>query len=74
MNVMEIREEVDKATSDTELQELLRENQDRITSVSTDLERAFISNDLESAVRLTAILQYWNRVDKAIQEKTEHID
>jgi len=59
MEVMELREEVDCATAGDELDRLRADNK----------ERTFAQNDLSEAKRLTAMLQYWKRIDERINEK-----
>ena len=67
--IMELREEVDDATTDGTLRELLEQNKNRIGDTCAELGVAFRDNDLPSAQRLTAILQYWNKIETTILDK-----
>lgn len=74
MLVMEIREAVDAATGDDELQPLLDENYERMAETSRELERGLETGDLDYALQQTARLQYWNRVSETIREKMENVE
>lgn len=67
--IMELREEVDDASSDETLRELHELNKTRIRVTCAELGVAFKDNNFPSAQRLTAILQYWNRIESTILDK-----
>jgi len=67
--VMETREQVDSASTEHDLKTLLQQNQTRKNETIHDLQRAFCVNDLFTAKRLTATLQYWNKIEESIKEK-----
>lgn len=67
--IMELREEVDNASSEIEFKELLIKNKKRMNDTSEKLGAAFAANNLIEAKRLTAILQYWKRIDELIIER-----
>mmetsp|Transcript_24876 Transcript_24876/g.31307 ORF Transcript_24876/g.31307 Transcript_24876/m.31307 type:complete len:137 (+) Transcript_24876:149-559(+) len=69
MEVMELREEVDCATAGDELDRLRADNKERMDDTCEKLGEAFAQNDLSEAKRLTAMLQYWKRIDERINEK-----
>mmetsp|Transcript_8740 Transcript_8740/g.10143 ORF Transcript_8740/g.10143 Transcript_8740/m.10143 type:complete len:141 (-) Transcript_8740:857-1279(-) len=69
MKIMEFREDVDDAQSDEELKKLHQENMERMDTTIHDLMNAFYARDFDRAKRLTATLQYWNRIQETIREK-----
>jgi DnaJ-domain-containing protein 1 len=71
LQVMQLREEVEQASheDDTTLRPLLAENQKRIQETSKLLEGAFENKNYDEALRLTARLQYWSRIDETIRAK-----
>lgn len=71
MEVMEIREAVEEASSNEELQPLLEENSTRIQDVCNQLADAFETEDLDKALELTVTLQYFTRIEHAIHEKMD---
>jgi len=73
MMVMELREEVDLATTQNnhELKSIREENSKRIREVCHEIGIAFDENNLDEAKRLTAMLQYWNKIEEEILEKVD---
>jgi molecular chaperone HscB len=74
MHVMELRELVDNANQNDALQEISKEIKGNIQPLLQELETAFDNNNKEdytTALRLSAQLQYWHRLETAIQEKME---
>lgn len=73
MMVMELREEVDLATTQNnhELKSIREENFKRIREVCHKIGIAFDENNLDEAKRLTAMLQYWNKIEEEILEKVD---
>ena len=76
MQVMEIREEIENVTagSDDELRTLLDQNAQRMQETCRAFEEALENDDLDSALRYTARLQYWNRVTETIREKMDSFE
>lgn len=70
MEIMELREEVDDAKDEEELKLLQLRNKKRIDKTCQQLSDAFGQKDLDEAKRLTAMLQYWKRIDELITEKS----
>lgn len=66
---MEIREAIDEASGQHEVKRLLNEIQEEMQATSLKLADAFESDDLETALTLTAELQYWNRCIETLREK-----
>mmetsp|Transcript_27355 Transcript_27355/g.33132 ORF Transcript_27355/g.33132 Transcript_27355/m.33132 type:complete len:223 (-) Transcript_27355:212-880(-) len=73
MAIMEIREEIDEATSDKELNVLLKENNRQIDRLCLDLAEAF-KHDMENAKRMTARLQYLVRIEETIRERLSDVE
>jgi Fe-S protein assembly co-chaperone HscB len=71
MNVMELREEISETEDQGVLKTMKRDNQERIDKLCEELEGAFEEEDLETALVLTAKLQYWNRIDETIKEQMD---
>ena len=69
MELMELRETIDGTTDDTEIRRLMGENKQRIEKTVLQLADAFEQDDLDQALELTAVLQYWNRADEKLREK-----
>lgn len=69
MEIMELRETIDETSTDDELKLLLNDNDSKIKALSTELSESFQSGDLDTALKLTAMMQYWTRVDETIREK-----
>ena len=74
MEIMELREEVDDKNSDDDLKILLQQNRIRIKDTCSDLSLAFEKRDLSSAMKLTGILQYWNRIEEKIVDKISSVE
>jgi len=66
MEVMELRELIDRTTLKKDLQLLQEENRERIQDTCKNIGLAFEKNDLKEAKRITATLQYWNRIEESI--------
>jgi molecular chaperone HscB len=71
MHVMELREIVDNANNNDALQEIGKEIKGNIQPLLQELETTFDKEDYTAAMRLSAQLQYWHRLETAIQEKME---
>lgn len=69
MEVMDIQEEIESVACQDELKDMKQANDKRISNVLVEMSKAFDSCDLNEAKRLTAILQYWNRIEENIMEK-----
>jgi molecular chaperone HscB len=72
--MMEAREEIEGVGEDDQLRPLLDENRRRMEDMAVQLDQAVQQNDLETAKRLTARLQYLNRLEETIREKMDTID
>ena len=68
MEVMEAREAVEDAESEAEVEELKRENGERIGESIRVLEEAFSKNDLERAKRESVRLRYWRNIGESLHE------
>ena len=72
MQVMDVREAIEEAGSNQqELQQLLEENNSRIRDVCDQLAPAFESQDLDKALELTVVLQYYSRIEETIRNSME---
>jgi molecular chaperone HscB len=74
LEMMEAREEVERVVGDDQLRPLLDDNRRRMEDMAVKLDQAVQQNDLETATRLTARLQYLNRLEETIREKMDTID
>jgi Fe-S protein assembly co-chaperone HscB len=70
MDVMEIRESV-ASTPATNLEPIWRETRLKIQQVCEELGAAFEQEDTEKALKISAMLQYWHRIEETIHEKME---
>mmetsp|Transcript_301 Transcript_301/g.465 ORF Transcript_301/g.465 Transcript_301/m.465 type:complete len:217 (+) Transcript_301:135-785(+) len=71
--IMEVREEIEDASSDNELRALLLTCHERQSKLYEKLVSAFREERIEDAKSDTAKLQYWNRVEETIKEKISSI-
>jgi DnaJ-domain-containing protein 1 len=71
MEIMELRERIDELTTEADLQALQSQNQRQMEHLGEELTSAFDKNDLDEALRFTAMLQYHHRVDETVREKME---
>lgn len=69
MEVMEIQEEIENETSQDGLKSIKLANDERISSILLEMSTAFEASNFDEAKRLTAILQYWIRIEENIVEK-----
>ena len=67
--VMEIREQIEDASSDEELRPILLSSLAKKDEVIDQLEEAFREVRIDDAKRLTAKLQYWARIEETIVDK-----
>lgn len=68
--IMEIREAIYEASTDEDLKPMLKHNSLYIQRTCLQLASALDDQeDYEEAKKLTAQLQYWNRIDETIREK-----
>ena len=74
IEIMELREEVDSASSDVELRPLLASCRERQARIRAALAAAFRDGEdrLDDARRETAKLRYWTRLEAAIVDRMEH--
>jgi len=69
MKIMELREEVEGASSDEELRPLLQSCEESIRELCKGIDNSFRANKIEDAKLLTAKLQYWKRIEERIVDK-----
>ena len=69
MEMMELREDIASAADQEVLVKMMQVNQARVEGLCAKLADAFDATDLASALKLTAELQYLNRVDETLREK-----
>lgn len=75
LEIMELREMVEDSTGDVpKLKHLREENNQRIDQTIKELSSAFENQNFNDAMRLTATLQYWNRINETIEEKMGYVD
>jgi hypothetical protein len=71
MEIMELRERIDELTAAEDLTALQSQNQRQMQFLGEELASALQKNDLDEALRFTAMLQYHHRVDETVREKME---
>lgn len=72
---MDLREDVEDATGDDpRLNFLLQENKQRMNQTIEELNYAFQLNNLKDVIRLTAKLNYWNKIQETLLEKIKSVD
>jgi molecular chaperone HscB len=74
MDVMERRETISETSDHVHLQSMWRENKRSIQATCRELTNAFAASDLDRALRLTARLQYWNRIEETLREKMDSLE
>lgn len=67
-NNSSVEKEEQVTAMDYALQPLWHENRQRLTQTCQDLQQALETKDFHQAHRLTAYLQYWNRIDETLRE------
>lgn len=65
MTVLEVREQIEEAQTPEEVEEIRRENMQRIESVKKKLSRAFEEGNATGARDRTVELRYWEGLRKA---------
>jgi len=73
MEIMEIREEVEHASSDNELRPLLQSCKKQQSELFDELAKMFQEERVDDAKHLTAKLQYWDRIEETILEKISSV-
>lgn len=68
MEVMEAREAVEDAETESEVAALKEENEGRIRESIGVLEQAFAKDDLERAKRESVRLRYWRNIGESLHE------
>jgi Fe-S protein assembly co-chaperone HscB len=71
MEIMELREEISETTKQPEFERLIQDNRTRMDDVGVKLAEAFDKEEMDDALKLTAQLQYWNRIDETLREQLE---
>ena len=73
MEVMEMREEVEHASTDNELRPLLQTCKTQQSELCEELAKSFREEHIEDAKHQTAKLQYWNRIEETIVDKISSV-
>lgn len=68
MNILEIHEQLETLATETDLNRLQNENEERIESSELNLTRFFKEEDYESAAIETIKLKYWYNIQNALKE------
>ncbi|CAN8098585.1 unnamed protein product [Discula destructiva] len=67
MVVLEARESIEEAATEGELEGVREENEARIAASLRALERAFVEEDVEAAVKETVRLRYWVNIRDSVK-------
>lgn len=73
MEIMELREQIEHSSADSELKPILHDCRTRQSELCEELTKAFQNDDVKEAKYLTASLQYWNRIEERILEKITEV-
>jgi len=68
MEVLELRERIEEASTEEEVERMRAENDARIAECVCALEEAFREDDLRAAKRLAVRLRYWVNVEDVLRE------
>ncbi|KAH8732642.1 Co-chaperone HscB, C-terminal oligomerization domain-containing protein [Phaeosphaeriaceae sp. PMI808] len=76
LEVLEVREQIEEAGREEDLEEIRRANEERIRESEVVLEKAFKEDDVESATRETVRLRYWTNIKESVDnwERSESAD
>jgi len=75
MDIMMKREEIEEAGDDQwQLKQLFDKNVVRLEEAYQQLDAAFQARDMNTARKLTAQLQYWNRIDETLREALDSLE
>ena len=69
LEIMEVREKIENASSDEELRPFLQSCQVKQKELCEQLAASFREDRIDDAKVLTAKLQYWNRIEETIMDK-----
>lgn len=67
MAVIEVREEIEQAQTEADLEPIRTANRARMQACEASLEKAFAADDVEAARRATMELRYWVNIDDALR-------
>lgn len=67
MEIMEVREAVDEAASESQVAEIKEVNDVRIAESVAILEKAFAEDDMQQAADEAIRLRYWANIEESIQ-------
>ncbi|CAK7271248.1 hypothetical protein SEPCBS119000_004503 [Sporothrix epigloea] len=67
MAVMEVREEIEQAQSEADLEPIRAANRERMAACEAALETAFAADDVDAARRSAIELRYWVNIDDALR-------
>lgn len=68
MEVLELREQIEEAETEVEVEEMRTDNEERLAKSVRVLEEAFARDDLEAARREAVRLRYWVNVGDTLRE------
>ena len=68
LEVLELRERIEEAETEAEVEEMTAENEERLTESVRVLEEAFARDDLEAARKEAVRLRYWVNVGDTLRE------
>ena len=74
VTIMTVREEVDSASTDSELRPILQSCREQQDEICEKLSVAYSKGRMKDAKYLTAELQYWKRVEETIIEKMHSVE
>jgi len=66
MEVLDLRERIEEAEVQADVQAIQRENEERVRESVRVLERAFAEDDVETARREAVRLRYWVNVEETL--------
>lgn len=69
--VLYAREMIEEAASEKDLEGITKENDERIEDCLKELERAFVEEDLDAAVKQTVRLRYWENIKESLHNWEE---
>lgn len=68
MEIMEVHESIEEATSQSQIDSLKADNAARIEASIAEITTAFANDDLEKAKAATILLRYWNNIHGSLDQ------
>jgi len=68
LEVLELRERIEEAETEAEVEEMRRDNEERVAKSVRVLEEAFARDNIEAARREAVRLRYWVNVGDTLRE------